>query len=847
MRLMPSQWRLPLSTFLSLNSNLGRNLPFACVTILAIAAAVAMATSLEITSRALQADLSLTADAIAGDAEIEIVGGYMGVPEHLLERAAQTPGVARASPFMQSTFRLVGHETPIMILGVDLTEDRGVRDYSVERNGMQIRDPLRLLVRPESVIIAPALARRVGAALGSLLPVAIGERQIDLVVEGTLREGGLADAFSGQVAVMDVFSLQTLLHREGGLDRIDVDLEADADAETVLEALEAQVGDVATVRPSRMRESFIGTTLAMIRMATLVIAGIGAMVACMLSYAAISLSIARRAHELSILSSVGLEQRSLRRLVLLDCTTYSLLGTALGLALGAQLPALFVHWTGVLSPVEAEVDRNLLVVAPATWWIAAVVGVGAAAVGLFASLSEVGAPFDTRGRSGPMTGAAAHRNRWMLAGGALGVSVLLLPGLPGLARAGLFALIAIVLLMFSGPYLVSGIAGSRPLLERLLPRIGQLVGSGLAARPRTAAMTASSLGGVAAAVTTIFTFTASFEDSLVDYAMSTYPGAVSVSASQPFTSASDDVISDAAFETISSSPEAAGITESFVTTSIYRGREIVLIAIDMESLARFHPRSGVLADCLGSRLGGRRVGATSSFLRAFGLELGDTISMRTPGGLREFELVCARRSFSGPSGGLVLDMRTYDAHWPRLAPHSVRVWPRNDATALIDDLHARTRHIQPLFFSDGAALGAHARAYVARYNSALYTLAAIALTLGGIAMANSLIGVVAERKRDLELLRAAGASPRHLSSLVLADGAALALIGSTFGIGLGLIVSVPVTAAVGDAFGWSLHLSIDWVGIAALLAAMAATVLIACAIPMGAARNPVPGDMFEPG
>ncbi len=106
-----------------------------------------------------------------GEAEIELVGGSIGLPEAVLGIARDTPGVAVASPFIEATFYLRSDESPMHILGLDLTSEGEIREYAVERDSVRVRDPLRLLAKVNSVIISPALASRAGSELGGSLPV----------------------------------------------------------------------------------------------------------------------------------------------------------------------------------------------------------------------------------------------------------------------------------------------------------------------------------------------------------------------------------------------------------------------------------------------------------------------------------------------------------------------------------------------------------------------------------------------------------------------------------------------------------------------------------------------------
>ena len=60
-----------------------------------------------------------------------------------------------------------------------------------------------------------------------------------------LADGGIADAYGGQIAAMDVYLLQALMGREGLLNAIDVAIEPDASIETVLHEVQRSVAGIA--------------------------------------------------------------------------------------------------------------------------------------------------------------------------------------------------------------------------------------------------------------------------------------------------------------------------------------------------------------------------------------------------------------------------------------------------------------------------------------------------------------------------------------------------------------------------------------------------------------------------
>lgn len=71
-------------------------------------------------------------------------------------------------------------------------------------------------------------------------------------------------------------------------------------------------------------------------------------------------------------------------------------------------------------------------------------------------------------------------------------------------------------------------------------------------------------------------------------------------------------------------------------------------------------------------------------------------------------------------------------------------------------------------------------------------ISAIALIVGAIAVANTMMMSVFERTREFGVVRAVGAKPRFLFALVLAESVLLSLLGAAVGVGLGRLGAVVV-------------------------------------------------------
>lgn len=106
---------------------------------------------------------------------------------------------------------------------------------------------------------------------------------------------------------------------------------------------------------------------------------------------------------------------------------------------------------------------------------------------------------------------------------------------------------------------------------------------------------------------------------------------------------------------------------------------------------------------------------------------------------------------------------------------------------------------QPYVLSAPSDLAASLRASAADFQATTALLAAIALFVGAFLIFNTLSMTVAERVREVGLLRAAGTTRRQVNGLILFQATALGLAGSILGLAAGAVIALGTAAAVGSA------------------------------------------------
>ena len=107
-RLLGNRSRLPLGAILSLRAHLLRRRGTSVLAVLALAASVALAVTVELSTHSLSTALAETADALLGSSQIGVTAGDVGVDDAWIDRLREVPGVRSAAGMVHRSLRATG-------------------------------------------------------------------------------------------------------------------------------------------------------------------------------------------------------------------------------------------------------------------------------------------------------------------------------------------------------------------------------------------------------------------------------------------------------------------------------------------------------------------------------------------------------------------------------------------------------------------------------------------------------------------------------------------------------------------------------------------------------------------
>ncbi len=249
-----------------------------------------------------------------GRADFQIQGNGVPLDEQLLVQLGWLWEVASLSPLVEGRVKLPdGSSVPVY--GIDLLSEAPFRSYLASDSRRALAnvtraDFLRLLSRPDQLILPGRLAGRLEVKKGDSMVLLAGERQRNFQVAALLEAEGAAGAFGGNVVFLDIAAAQILLERIGTLDRIDVLVEEGADREAVLRRLQRELPEAASVwRPEdvtaqsrRMLRAF--------RFNLSALSYLSLIVGVILVYNTLNIAVVRRQREIAALRTLGASRRA---------------------------------------------------------------------------------------------------------------------------------------------------------------------------------------------------------------------------------------------------------------------------------------------------------------------------------------------------------------------------------------------------------------------------------------------------------------------------------------------------------------------------------------------------------
>lgn len=751
------------------------------------------------------------ATSIGGDADLEVSGiTGEGVDDTMLTTVAGTENVRAAVPLVRTRITAAGQPALLVGLGQNASELHSDLQTAIQH---QLEQGSPVTSAPDGVVVGAGL----GVSKGDRFQVAGTELTAVAVVDGPAARR-LNDA---HFVIAPLALAQRISGRQGRLDSILVFTTPGADQGAVRAGVTTALEGRAVVATPSFRAAQASSSFAILQAMTLLAASVSLVVAAFLSYNAMSIAIAQRRPVISTMRALGGRRRTIMSDMLAEAALVGFLGGLVGSAFGILIGYFAI---GELpSTLVQTLDARLEYVLPA--WVvpltvAACVLASVSASALAARQIHTVAPIEALAPNGATTADPGSR-RLRIAAGIAGTALLAVTVGVVTADLGQIAIASIALSFIGFSALCFAFSGliikAAAAVARRFGPAGVLGAATIERAPRR--MWVAMMTVLTAVVTTVAVTgaTGNAVDSTVASFASIADADVWVSSAAA-TDYSSTLLPPTTAADVAAVPGVERVVPDQMAFATVGDSRVMLLGIAADSHRDIYT-SLAPADRQ-KLLAGDGVALSRDLGMSMNVVAGDQITLQTPTGPRPVRVLALVPYFSGMTGTVAMSLDAMQGWFDRAGASDLEVTlaPGADPAAVTAAIR-KVVSPETFVYSGDEALDGVASA-LDQVIAVITVIAWIVVLVSAVTLLNTLMLSVLDRRREIGVLRAIGATRAFTCKAILAEAAGIGIVGAVLGLVLGAAIqyltSVALTNVLSIDVAWQPNPSMIAIGLGAL-------------------------------
>jgi putative ABC transport system permease protein len=789
--------------------------------IVGIALGVTVFLAVQIVNHSALESFRASIDIVAGKANLEIVGDGLRFDERAWPIVDNDPDIIAATPTVDDVASLTDFPGEyLQLLGVDIFSDAPLRTFELHDARAQSPDVAEFLRDPNVVAVSRPLSRRLGLKIGDPLRLETQTGTKTFHIGYILDFGDDAPGADEHLSVMDIANVQEDFLHVGKLTRISAMVRPGADFNAVAARLRAELPPNVIVQPPDRRNRQIERMLGAFQLNLTALSLISLLVGMFLIYNTVATAVVRRRHEIGVLRALGLSSRQVQAMFMGEALVLGMAGSALGIALGVVLAGKLVGAVAqTITSLYILTSIQTLFVSPLAIGGSLLLCLGAVLIAAWFPAREAAklAPVEALSIGHLEEHSARGTARWC----ALGAGLLVLAALVAHISldygpawlsfgAALFTLLGFAFFVPTVSVLFTRVVKPRAIMARIA--FGHFAQS----LHRTSVAIASLVVALAMVVG-ITTMIFSFRTTVEEWLTRSVQADIAIGPAANLVLGNNEFVRPEVEQIIAHTPGVHYDSYRELRVRL-NGQFVKLVSArlgvtrDIERLAFAQGDSRAAFD---AAIHDGDVLVSEPFFRRFHLGLGDTINLATPTGRRDFKIGGVYIDYTSESGVILVDWQTYRKYWQDEQINGIGVYIDKGSGIKAADLERALRpEIAPYgdyLIKSNQELREQVFRIFDQTFSVTYVLQTIGIIVSGLGIFLSLSILVAERRREISILRAVGASRGQIEAMVLWEAGIIGLLGSLLGIAAGLALAWMLSFVINVSFfGWTIAWATPW-------------------------------------
>ena len=769
------------------------------LTLAGIVLGVAVFVAMHSANRSIFSGFDRTVDRIAGATQLQVTAGEFGFSESVLETVQAVPEVGVAVPVIEAAVETTtAGQGSILLLGIDMTGDRSLRTYDLtDADDAIIEDPLVFLAQPDSLIVTEEFAERNDIGVNGQVTLQTVEGAKAFTVRGIMRSEGLAQAFDGNIAVMDIYAAQYILGRGLRFDRIDIRAKDGVSVERCQAAVRQALGPGFEVDAPSARGNQFEALLQSYSATTAISSLFASIVGLFIIYNSFAIAVTHRRSEIGILRALGATRSQVQRLFVVESILAGLVGSVVGVALGllgaltvARYVSAILEEAGGLAQRVTDVTIDPVLIATGV-----MVGVGTSVLAAWIPARSAAAVDPVQAlQKGKYQVLSAGENRWRRRFALVFVTLSVVCFVFSSSTAVFYA--GYILMVLSGVLLAPTLTlwlskAGRPILRRFLPAEGTLAADSLVQAPRRTSATVAALMLSLAMVLGFRGVAQSFYTAFESWMDGTMSPDFFVAGSPNLTRLAITFPAELGqvLEGVEGVKQVQLVRNARV---VVRDIPAMVFAIETRKDAQTTERTAVAGtreemNRLTAEGSGTMVSESFAFFRS--MKMGDVVELPTPAGMLRLPIVGIVRDYSDMQGSLFIDRSVYSKWWADDTANNARVYIQEGQDVaevrkrILDALAGR----QSVFVLTNREVRDWIMGVLDQWFAMTYTQIVVAMLVAVFGIVNTLTITITDRRRELGVMQAVGGLRRQVRRTIWIEAICIGLIGLILGIGLGAV------------------------------------------------------------
>ena len=788
--------------------------------ILGVALGVAVVIAIDLANSSAERAFLLSAEALSGRSSHTITAGSEGIPEQVYTQLRVEHQFRDIAPVIEGYARVPAIPGLLVrIVGIDPFAEQPFRSYSPQvGSGINLS---QFLIEPGTALMSRETAQSLGLAPGDTLLINTTAGQKQIVLGGYLEAGTQVRSKALQnLLLFDLASAQEVLGQFGQLTRMDLIIPDGEKGDQTLNWLKSILPpNLEVISTNNRNQALVQMTRAFqlnLRALSLLALVVGGF----LIYNTMTFSVLQRRPLLGSLRTMGVTRRELFTLTLTEALFIGLLGTFIGLVMGALLAQ------GLLNVVTRTINDLYFVLNIKEFSIST----GSLAKGLFlgigATLASAFVPSLEAAKTNPRTVLIRSEIEirqhkllpWALlvglgivGGGILGLMI------PSKSIVGSFLMMFLLIIgyaLMTPAAVVFLLNRCQPLIHRLFGVLGKMAVRNLTGSlSRTGVATAALVIAVAATIG-VGLMINSFRSTVDQWLQSYLQADIYVTTANTNFAPGRSPLDPEFLEAVTKTPGVDRVTKArHLTLETTLGpAELFIAEIPQESFRGYWFKEGKNEEIFTEFQNQDVVIVSEPYAYHHNLKRGDPLTLPTDRGEKTFRISGIFTDYGSDRGRITMSRQLYAKYWdnPEFDALGVYVNPGVDAEEIASSLRTLIDQNQSLQVYSNQALREASLETFDRTFAVTSVLRMLAVLVAFVGILSALMAMQIERSRELAVLRASGLTPRQLWCLVIGETGLTGLVAGLLSIPLGFVQALVLILVINQrSFGWSMDVSID--------------------------------------